>query len=182
MGCGCPAHPETPLKLLQDSCHTSVLHGSTAAGHCPAAGLRITFLLQICCRTAVLQLPCGAFLPLWMCCMTAALDVSCKYPSSRTVLQQRAMQQQGHAGELQDGGRYTLCNQTEGRQRRKTETAIMTKRRRQSTRDQYEEHRPLQVSQADATEYFRTAAKAKTQITKVNLCVLRLLFPSGAAI
>jgi hypothetical protein len=39
----------------------------------------------------------------------------------------------------------------------------MTRRRRQRTHDQHEEHRPLQVSQADATEYFRPTAKTKTK-------------------
>ena len=61
---------------------------------------------QICFRTAALW----SLFPLWMCSKTAAPDVSCKYPSSRTVLQRWATQRQGHAGELQDSGRYTLCD------------------------------------------------------------------------
>jgi hypothetical protein len=47
-------------------------------------------------------------------------------------------------------------------------------------RDQFQEHRPLQVSQVEATEYFRLTAKPKTKI-KLIVRVLRLLFPSGAS-
>ena len=56
----------------------------------------------------------------------------------------------------------------------------MTGQRQQRMLDQYEEHRPLQVSQVEATEYFRPTAKLKTKI-KLIVRVLRLLFPSGAS-
>jgi hypothetical protein len=88
MGCGCPAHPFPPLKLLQDSCHTSVLQGSTAVRHCPAAGLRIILPL----KSAAGQLSCSCPVEpfslvdvLKDSCPRCVLQVSFKQDSPATV-------------------------------------------------------------------------------------------------
>ena len=88
MGCGCPAHRFPPLKLLQDSCHTSVLQGSTAVRHCPAAGLRIILPF----KSAAGQLSCSCPVEpfslvdvLKDSCPRCVLQVSFKQDSPATV-------------------------------------------------------------------------------------------------
>ena len=88
MGCGCPAHPFPPLKLLQDSCHTSVLQGSAAVRHCPAAGLRIILPF----KSAAGQLSCSCPVePFFLVdvlkdsCPRCVLQVSFKQENPATV-------------------------------------------------------------------------------------------------